>query len=225
VIEDDQAIGALVLAYLEQAGFDVVCETTGEDGLDAVERHDPRVVVLDLALPDLDGLEVCRRLRGLGRVPILILTARDEEVDRIVGLELGADDYMTKPFSPRELVARVRAILRRAEPEEEPEESTLIELGDVQLDRRLRQVAVAGATVALRTLEFELLAELAENAGQVVTRDRLLERVWGVAFAGGTRTVDVHVAQLRKKLARPDLIETVRGVGYRAREGRLTPEA
>jgi DNA-binding response OmpR family regulator len=224
VIEDDQAIGALVLAYLEQAGFDVVCETTGADGLDAVERHDPRVVVLDLALPDLDGLDVCRRLRATRRVPILILTARDEEVDRIVGLELGADDYMTKPFSPRELVARVRAILRRTEPEE-PEESMLIELGDVQLDRRLRRVAVAGSTVALRTLEFELLAELAENAGQVVTRDRLLERVWGVAFAGGTRTVDVHVAQLRKKLARPDLIETVRGVGYRAREGRLTPEA
>jgi DNA-binding response OmpR family regulator len=224
VIEDDQAIGALVLAYLGQAGFDVVCKTTGADGLDAVERHDPRVVVLDLALPDLDGLEVCRRLRATGRVPILILTARDEEVDRIVGLELGADDYMTKPFSPRELVARVRAILRRTEPEE-PEESMLIELGDVQLDRRLRRVAVAGSTVALRTLEFELLAELAENAGQVVTRDRLLERVWGVAFAGGTRTVDVHVAQLRKKLARPDLIETVRGVGYRAREGRLTPEA
>jgi DNA-binding response OmpR family regulator len=225
VIEDDQAIGALVLAYLEQAGFDVVCETTGENGLDAVERHDPRVVVLDLALPDLDGLEVCRRLRSSRRVPILILTARDEEVDRIVGLELGADDYMTKPFSPRELVARVRAILRRAEPEEEPEESAVIELGDVQLDRRLRRVAVAGSTVALRTLEFELLAELAENAGQVVTRDHLLERVWGVAFAGGTRTVDVHVAQLRKKLARPDLIETVRGVGYRACESRLTPEA
>jgi DNA-binding response OmpR family regulator len=224
VIEDDQAIGALVLAYLEQAGFDVVCETTGEDGLEAVEQHDPRVVVLDLALPDLDGLEVCRRLRASRRVPILILTARDEEVDRIVGLELGADDYMTKPFSPRELVARVRAILRRTEPEE-PEASTLIELGDVQLDRRLRRVAVAGSTVALRTLEFELLAELAENAGQVVTRDRLLERVWGVAFAGGTRTVDVHVAQLRKKLARPDLIETVRGVGYRAREGRFTPES
>ncbi|MDX6413535.1 MAG: two-component system, OmpR family, response regulator RegX3 [Gaiellaceae bacterium] len=223
MIEDDQAIGALVLAYLEQAGFEVVCETTGENGLQAVEQHDARVVVLDLALPDLDGLEVCRRLRSMRRVPILILTARDEEVDRIVGLELGADDYMTKPFSPRELVARVRAILRRAEPE--PEESTLIELGDVQLDRRLRRVAVAGSTVALRTLEFELLAELAENAGQVVTRDRLLERVWGVAFAGGTRTVDVHVAQLRKKLARPDLIETVRGVGYRAREGRLTPDA
>ena len=223
VIEDDEAIGALVVAYLEQAGFQVVCEQTGEKGLDAVERHDPRVVVLDLALPDLDGLEVCRQLRASGPVPILILTARDEEVDRIIGLELGADDYVTKPFSPRELVARVRAILRRTEPA--PEDSGTIELGDVRLDRHERRVAVAGSPVALRTLEFELLAELAENAGQVVTRDRLLERVWGLSFAGGTRTVDVHVAQLRKKLDRPDLIETVRGVGYRAREGRSPREA
>jgi DNA-binding response OmpR family regulator len=223
VIEDDEAIGALVVAYLEQAGFQVVCEQTGEKGLDAVERHDPRVVVLDLALPDLDGLEVCRQLRASGPVPILILSARDEEVDRIIGLELGADDYVTKPFSPRELVARVRAILRRTEPA--PEDSGTIELGDVRLDRHERRVAVAGSPVALRTLEFELLAELAENAGQVVTRDRLLERVWGLSFAGGTRTVDVHVAQLRKKLARPDLIETVRGVGYRAREGRSPREA
>jgi DNA-binding response OmpR family regulator len=223
VIEDDEAISALVAAYLERAGFQVVREHSGEKGLNAVERHDPRVVVLDLALPDLDGLEICRQLRSSRRVPILILSARDEEADRIIGLELGADDYVTKPFSPRELVARVRAILRRAEPA--PEESGMIELGDVQLDRRRRRVAVAGAPVALRTLEFELLAELAENAGHVVTRDRLLERVWGLSFAGGTRTVDVHVAQLRKKLARPDLIETVRGVGYRAREDCTPREA
>jgi DNA-binding response OmpR family regulator len=223
VIEDDEAISALVAAYLERAGFEVVREHSGEKGLNAVERHDPRVVVLDLALPDLDGLEICRQLRSSRRVPILILSARDEEADRIIGLELGADDYVTKPFSPRELVARVRAILRRAEPA--PEESGMIELGDVQLDRRRRRVAVAGAPVALRTLEFELLAELAENAGHVVTRDRLLERVWGLSFAGGTRTVDVHVAQLRKKLARPDLIETVRGVGYRAREDCTPREA
>jgi len=216
VIEDDEVIGALVAAYLERAGFRVVCEQTGERGLDAVERLDPRVVVLDLALPDLDGLEICRQLRASRPVPILILTARDEEVDRIIGLELGADDYVTKPFSPRELVARVRAVLRRAEPA--AEETGMIELGDVRLDRRRRRVAVAGSPVALRMLEFELLAELAENAGQVVSRDRLLERVWGLSFAGGTRTVDVHVAQLRKKLDRPDLIETVRGVGYRARE-------
>jgi two-component system OmpR family response regulator len=222
VIEDDEAISALVAAYLEQAGFQVVCEHTGEKGVDAVERYDPRVVVLDLALPDLDGLEICRQLRASRRVPILILSARDEEADRIIGLELGADDYVTKPFSPRELVARVRAILRRAEPA--PEESGMIELGDIRLDRRQRRVAVAGSPVTLRTLEFELLAELAEHAGQVVTRDRLLDRVWGISFAGGTRTVDVHVAQLRKKLERPDLIETVRGVGYRVRDDRAPRE-
>jgi DNA-binding response OmpR family regulator len=215
VIEDDEAIAELVGAYLEQAGFRVVRERTGEGGLEAVELRDPRFVVLDLGLPDLDGVEVCRQLRGSGSVPILILTARDEEVDRILGLELGADDYLTKPFSPRELVARVRAILRRAEPQ--APESGVIELGDLRVDLRSRSVAVAGSTVPLRTLEFELIAELAQNAGQVVTRDRLLERVWGITFAGGTRTVDVHVAQLRKKLGRPDLIQTVRGVGYRAR--------
>jgi two-component system response regulator MtrA len=216
VIEDDEAIGALVGAYLEQAGFDVVRECTGEGGLDAVERQPPRVVVLDLGLPDFDGFELCRRLRGIGDAPILILTARDEEADRIIGLELGADDYVTKPFSPRELVARVRAVLRRTDPL--PAEAESIAVGDVHIDLRSRAVTVAGSIVCLRTLEFELLTELARHAGRVVTRDRLLDRVWGLAFAGGTRTVDVHVAQLRKKLGRPDLIQTVRGVGYRILE-------
>jgi DNA-binding response OmpR family regulator len=211
VIEDDEAIGGIVGTYLERAGFDVVRECTGEDGMEAVARHEPRFVVLDLGLPDVDGFELCRRLRESGNVPILILTARDDEVDRIVGLELGADDYLTKPFSPRELVARARAVLRRTE----PGSGGVVELGDLRIDLRGRTVAVAGAPVELRTLEFELLAELARNAGHVVRRDRLLERVWGLSFAGGTRTVDVHVAQLRKKLGRPDLIQTVRGIGYR----------
>ena len=223
MIEDDEAIGSLVGAYLEQAGFDVVRECTGEAGLDAVERRQPRFVVLDLGLPDFDGFELCRRLRGSGDVPILILTARDEEADRIIGLELGADDYLTKPFSPRELVARVRAVLRRAEPV--TPESQVIALGDLRVDLRSRRVMLGGLTVGLRTLEFELLAELARHPGQVVTRDRLLDRVWGLSFAGGTRTVDVHVAQLRKKLGRPDLIQTVRGVGYRIREGQVSREA
>jgi DNA-binding response OmpR family regulator len=218
VIEDDEAIGALVGAYLEQAGFQVVRERTGEGGLAAVEQREPQFVVLDLGLPDVDGIDICRQLRSNGRTPILILTARDDETDRIIGLELGADDYVTKPFSPRELVARVRAILRRTEPT--LSESAVIELADVRLDRRTRSVTVGGSPVPLRTLEFELLAELARQAGQVVSRDRLLERVWGLSFAGGTRTVDVHVAQLRKKLGRPELIETVRGIGYRAREDR-----
>jgi DNA-binding response OmpR family regulator len=211
VIEDDEAIGALVQAYLQREGFPVLWERTGVAGLDAALAADPRIVVLDVGLPDVDGFEVCRRLRRELRTPILILTARDDEVDRIVGLELGADDYVTKPFSPRELVARVRAILRRTE----PERPQVLEAADVRLDRAARTVEVGGAAVRLRTLEFELLTALLEQAGRVVTRDELLERVWGLTFPGGTRTVDVHVAQLRKKLGRPGLIATVRGSGYR----------
>ena len=222
VIEDDDAIASLVAAYLEQAGFEVVRECTGEGGMNAVERRQPRFVVLDLGLPDADGFELCRRLRGSGDVPILIVTARDEEADRVVGLELGADDYITKPFSPRELVARVRAILRRADPA--PSDERVIELDGLRVDLRSRSVTIDGARVTLRTLEFELLAELARHPGHVVTRGRLLDRVWGVSFAGGTRTVDVHVAQLRKKLGRPDLIQTVRGVGYRILESSAARE-
>ena len=217
VIEDDEAIGALVGTYLERAGFEVVRECSGERGVEAVERRRPRVVVLDLGLPDVDGFDLCRRLRGSADVPILILTARDEEADRIIGLELGADDYVTKPFSPRELVARVRAVLRRVEPG--PPESRVIEVGELRVDLRTRSATFGSSPLALRTLEFELLAELARNAGRVVTRDRLLDRVWGLSFPGGTRTVDVHVAQLRKKLRRPDVIQTVRGVGYRLLDG------
>jgi DNA-binding response OmpR family regulator len=213
VIEDDEAIGALVGTYLEQAGFEVVCECSGEGGLAAVDRRRPRFVVLDLGLPDVDGFELCRQLRGRGDVAILILTARDDEADRVIGLELGADDYLTKPFSPRELVARVRAVLRRVDPD--PSDSRVIEVGELRVDVRTRSATFAGSALALRTLEFELLAELARQAGHVVTRDRLLNRVWGVSFAGGTRTVDVHVAQLRKKLGRPEVIQTVRGFGYR----------
>jgi two-component system, OmpR family, response regulator MtrA len=223
VIEDDDAISSLVGAYLEQAGYSVVRESTGEAGLDAVERQEPKFVVLDLGLPDVDGFELCRRLRRSGDVPILILTARDEEADRIVGLELGADDYLTKPFSPRELVARVRAVLRRVEPA--PPEAQVMGLGDLELDLRQRSVTISGASVPLRTLEFELLAELVRHRGHVVSRDRLLDRVWGLSFAGGTRTVDVHVAQLRKKLGRPELIQTVRGVGYRILDARVPQEA
>jgi DNA-binding response OmpR family regulator len=212
VIEDDEAIGALVGTYLEQAGFEVVRERTGARGFEAVDCREPRFVVLDLGLPDVDGFELCRRLRGLGDVPILILTARDEEVDRVIGLELGADDYLTKPFSPRELVARVRAVLRRTDP---GSGSRVIQVGELRVDLRTRSATFGGSPLSLRTLEFELLAELAQNAGRVVRRDVLLDRVWGLSFAGGTRTVDVHVAQLRKKLGRPDLIQTVRGIGYR----------
>lgn len=213
VIEDDPSIGALVRTYLVRDGFDVAWARTGEEGLAEIERREPGIVVLDVGLPDVDGFEVCRRLRRTSRVPVLFLTARDEEVDRIVGLELGGDDYVTKPFSPRELVARVHAILRRVE---EPEPAPLLEAGDVVVDRRARRVTVSGGDVLLRTLEFDLLVALLERNGDVVGRDELLEHVWGLAFPGGTRTVDVHVANLRRKLGRPELIATVRGSGYRA---------
>jgi DNA-binding response OmpR family regulator len=218
VIEDDEAIGSLVAAYLRHEGLEVSWVRTGEDGLAELSRREPRIVVLDVGLPDVDGFEVCRRVRRSSRVPILMLTARDEEVDRIVGLELGADDYVTKPFSPREVVARVRAILRRTEPE--PLATPVLELGDVKVDRARRSVQVAGSEIQLRTLEFDLLVALAEHVGQVLGRPELLERVWGMSFPGGTRTVDVHVASLRRKLGRPELIATVRGAGYRAVEPR-----
>ena len=161
----------------------------------------------------MDGFEVCRRMRARSTVPILMLTARDEEPDRIVGLEVGADDYVTKPFSPRELVARMRAVLRRSEPQAG---SNVVELGDVALERTSHDVTVAGERVELTTKEFDLLAYFLTNPNAVLSRDLLLDRVWGVEYPGGTRTVDVHVAQLRRKLGRPDLIRTLRGAGYKA---------
>jgi DNA-binding response OmpR family regulator len=171
-----------------------------------------RVIVLDIGLPDMDGFEVCRRIRSDSRVPILMLTARDEEPDRVSGLELGADDYLTKPFSPRELVARVKAVLRRAEPW--LEEASL-SAGDVVVLRDAHEVRVADEPVMLTAREFDLLSILLGNPDRVLTRELLLDRVWGLAFPGGTRTVDVHVASLRRKLGRPELVQTVRGVGYK----------
>ena len=212
VIEDEADIASVVRAYLERDGFRVVCAARGTEGLQELERNDVRLAILDLQLPDTDGFDVCRAIRSSSRLPVVMLTARDEEVDRVTGLELGADDYVTKPFSPRELVARVHAVLRRAEPESEDD---VLEAGDVALDRRSRTATVAGRVVELTSREFDLLWHLAERPGIVVGRDRILERVWGLAFPGGTRTVDVHVGQLRRKLDRPDLIRTVRRAGYK----------
>jgi len=216
LVEDEADIASLVRTYLERDGFQVVWKSRGIDGLLALEQHEVRLAILDLQLPDADGLDLCRAIRQQSRLPIVILTARDEEIDRITGLELGADDYVAKPFSPRELVARVRAVLRRAEPDAEADE---IVLGDVLVDRGGRAVTVAGTAVELTGMEFDLLAYLIDHAGLVLSRERLLDRVWGLAFPGGTRTVDVHVAQLRKKLGRPDLIRTIRGSGYKAVAG------
>jgi DNA-binding response OmpR family regulator len=215
VVEDEQAIADLVRAYLRRDGFQVVWARSGEQALEELARHPVRLVVLDIGLPGIDGFEVCRRLRSRTGVPILILSARDDEVDRVAGLEAGADDYVTKPFSPRELVARVKAILRRAGGSGTAVDGGALAVGDVALDRASRVVTVAGEPVELTSREFDLLAALLAHPGVVLSRDRLLELAWEGEFAGGTRTVDVHVAQLRGKLGRPDFVATVRGAGYK----------
>jgi two-component system, OmpR family, response regulator len=215
VVEDEQAIAELVRAYLKRDGFGVVWARSGEEALEELARHPVRLVILDIGLPGIDGFEVCRRLRSRTGVPILILSARDEEVDRVAGLEAGADDYVVKPFSPRELVARVKAILRRASGSGTAVDGGTLSVGGVELDRAARTVTVDGDPVELTGREFDLLAALLSHAGVVLGRDRLLELVWGGEFAGGTRTVDVHVAQLRAKLGRPGFVETVRGAGYK----------
>jgi DNA-binding response OmpR family regulator len=213
LVEDEPSVGELVRGYLQRDGYRVIWVRSGEDALAELERHPVKLVLLDIGLPGMDGFEVCRVMRTRSRVPILMLTARDEEPDRIVGLEVGADDYLTKPFSPRELVARMKAIFRRTEPQEQ---HTRLELGDVLLDRESHDVTVDGRPVELTAKEFDLLAFFMSNTGVVVSRDLLLDRVWGQEYPGGTRTVDVHVAQLRRKLGRPDLIRTLRGTGYKA---------
>ena len=213
LVEDEESIGALVRTYLGRDGYRVVWVRTGEEALAELGRHQVRLVVLDIGLPGMDGFEVCRQMRARSSVPILMLTARDEEPDRVAGLELGADDYVPKPFSPRELVARIKAILRRAEPQ--PNELVL-RLGDVSVDLEGREAHVDGRSIELTAKEFDLLAYFLECPGIVLSRDRLLDRVWGMSYPGGTRTVDVHVGQLRRKLDRPELIRTVRGAGYKA---------
>jgi DNA-binding response OmpR family regulator len=212
LVEDEHAIGNLVRTYLQRDGYRVVWVRTGEDALIELVRHAVRIVVLDIGLPGMDGFDVCRKIRARSSVPILMLTARDEEPDRVAGLEVGADDYVAKPFSPRELVARIKAILRRSE-QQVPDEA--LELGSVSLRRGAREVTVDGTSVELTVKEFDLLACLMEHPDIVLSREQLLDRVWGMTYAGGTRTVDVHVAQLRRKLGQPELIRTMRGAGYK----------
>jgi two-component system, OmpR family, alkaline phosphatase synthesis response regulator PhoP len=213
LVEDEENLASLVRAYLEKENYRVISVVTGAEALRAIEAEPVRLVVLDLNLPDMDGLDVCRQIRTRSSVPVVMLTARDEEADRLAGLETGADDYIGKPFSPQELVARMKAVLRRTE--RHSEEDVLV-LGDVVVRRRAREVDVAGEPIELRPKEFDLLAYLMQNRGAVLSRDLLLDRVWGYDYVGGTRTVDVHVAQLRRKLGRPDLIRTIRGSGYKA---------
>src|ERR1700751_5251419 len=213
LVEDDDSIGRLVKQYLEQQdGWHVVWRRTGEEALAELRGTPVRFVVLDLGLPGIDGFEVCRQIRAGSKVPVVMLTARDEEPDRVAGLELGADDYVSKPFSPRELSARIKAILRRAERVGEDE---VLTVRDVVLRRDAREVTVAGAQVERTSKEFDLLACCLEPPGFVLSRERLLDLVWGMTYPGGTRTVDVHVAQLRRKLGTAESIRTVRGSGYK----------
>jgi DNA-binding response OmpR family regulator len=215
IVEDESSIASFVALYLKNAGYSVRTVAKGVDALDQVASDPPSLTILDLMLPDIDGIEVCRRIRKTSDVPILMLTARDEDVDKIIGLEVGADDYMTKPFNPRELVARVKSILRRSTPERRQAESAVIRHGDLSIDAGRREVRVGEEEIQLAPKEFDLLWELLDHRGLVLTRDQLLERVWGYTFAGDTRTVDVHVRQLRRKLGDASPIVTVWGVGYK----------
>jgi DNA-binding response OmpR family regulator len=214
VVDDERNIVDLLRLYLEKEGYGVVAAADGDEALVLHARHDPDLVILDLMLPKKDGFEVCREIRRRGETPVLMLTARSDEVDSIVGLELGADDYVTKPFNPRALVARVKAILRRTDVTRRGDRP--IEVGGLRVDPRRREATVNDRRLDLRPREFDLLVALARDPGIVLTRDALLEGVWGTDFPGETRTVDVHVAEVRKQLA-PDgpPIETMRGLGYR----------
>jgi DNA-binding response OmpR family regulator len=214
LVEDEASIASFVALYLQKAGYAVERADSGKGALETAGRIQPALVVLDLNLPDMDGLEVCRTLRAESQVPILMLTARDDDVDKIVGLEVGADDYMTKPFNPRELVARIRSILRRSTAPP-PKSKGRKEHGAITIDAGRREVTANGKPVQLAPKEFDLLWELLDHRGLVLTREQLLERVWGYTFVGDTRTVDVHVRQLRRKLGDASPVVTVWGVGYK----------
>jgi DNA-binding response OmpR family regulator len=225
VVEDEASIASFVSLYLKNAGYGVKTAATGGEALTQSAADTPALIILDLNLPDIDGIEVCRRLRKTSDVPILMLTARDEDVDKIIGLEVGADDYLTKPFNPRELVARVKSVLRRSAPDRKELESAVLRHGDLLIDAGRREVHVGDEEIQLAPKEFDLLWELLDHRGLVLTRDQLLERVWGYTFAGDTRTVDVHVRQLRRKLGEASPIVTVWGVGYKVSPARETPAA
>ena len=221
IVDDDEHIRELASVYLQKEGYDVVSVVDGASAVEKIRQVQPGAVILDLMLPGLSGYDVCKQVRQESAVPIIMLTARDEDVDKIVGLELGADDYLTKPFNPRELVARVKALIRRAGQSPVSGAGATIRVADLTIDKQRREAKINGSELTLRTKEFDLLATLAENAGIVLTREQLLDRVWGYNFYGETRTVDVHVQHVRAKIAPSTLsIATVRGVGYKLVEER-----
>ena len=214
VVDDEHNIRDLASLYLQKEGFSVETAANGKDAVARFGEVQPAMVILDVMMPGMDGFEVCRELRRSSDVPILMVTARSEDVDKIVGLEFGADDYMTKPFNPREMVARVKAILRRFEGGRKPQNA--ITVANLSVDKARREARIEDAPISLRTKEFDLLVAFVENPGIALTREQLLEGVWGYDYAGETRTVDVHVQHLRSKLSGADVaIETLRGVGYK----------
>lgn len=219
LVEDERAIAEGLTVSLEAEGFQVVWVKDGSEAVATFERTRPDLVLLDLMLPGMSGTEVCRQLRSRSDVPVIMLTARDAEVDRVVGLELGADDYLTKPFSTRELIARIRAVLRRVEPGGRPGTDPPAEAAGVRVDRERHEVQVDGTLIELPPKEFELLATLVENAGRVLTRHQLIDEVWGSDYVGDTKTLDVHIRRIRTRVeddpAAPTRLQTVRGVGYR----------
>lgn len=220
VIDDEPSILNLVSAYLRPEGFEVYTANDGPSGLRAARAYKPDLVVLDIMLPGMDGLEVLNRLRRESNVYVILLTARTEETDKVIGLSVGADDYVTKPFSPRELVARIKAALRRLQLLGQEEAEGVLTFRHLQIDLDARRVYVDGEEVDLTTTEFDLLKALAQNAGRVMSRERLLEKVWETDYYGDLRVVDVHIGHIRQKLGRPELIGTVRGVGYRFEDER-----
>ncbi len=221
IVEDEDTLREILKYNLESEGYTVIVADNGLSGLELARSQLPDVIVLDVMLPEIDGFEVCRRLRQDMTVPILILTAKEEEIDKVLGLELGADDYMTKPFSMRELKARVKAMIRRAEMVQPAMtvEETMFQIGDLAIDTSKRSVLLGHIPLNLKPKEFDLLVFLAQNRGHVYSRDTLLERVWDYDYAGGTRTVDVHVRWLREKIetdpSQPKLLITIRGIGYK----------
>jgi len=219
LVEDEESITTPLTAALAREGFDAAVAGTAAEALELARSLEPDVVLLDLMLPDGSGLDVCRELRRTSKVPIIVVTARGDEADRVVGLELGADDYVVKPFSARELVARIRAVLRRTEALAEPPADEVLRVGPLAVDSARRVASLDGEALELSRKEFEVLQLLARESGRVVTRERLLEEVWDTAWFGSTKTLDVHVSALRRKLgddpSAPRLIHTVRGVGFR----------
>jgi len=219
VVEDESSFSEAISFLLRKEGFEVGVAETGQAGIDEFDRHGADLILLDLMLPGLSGTEVCRQIRSKSQVPIIMLTAKDTEIDKVVGLELGADDYVTKPYSSRELIARINAVLRRAQNPDIEIENGIIAIGPVRLDIDRHQMSLDGQAVALPLKEFELLEFLMRNSGRVLTRTQLIDRVWGSDYFGDTKTLDVHIKRLRAKIevdpANPVFIQTVRGLGYK----------